>query len=311
MGSIVSFHTVINAVLCLGSIYLILDGAIGISQEDHRLEKWVPGVIAYLFYPVVTELLMNIKAQLCRNNTSRDNHKCPCDLIETSKQVLPIVFHPRYNVSFLGLEKCHPFDAQKYGRVFDGLLQKKTVDLRKQTVHRPGFPGRELLSELMSASYLFKLNYSLLICKYLEAPLFFLPEFLLRWRVLEPMQLATQGSLDAACLALKHGWAINLAGGYHHAHCECGGGFCIYPDITMIVHYARKWHGIKKVMIVDLDAHQGNGHERDLMKDDNVHIVDAYNPYIYPGDDFAKSGIKTYIPVTPHDDDESYLRVLR
>ncbi len=31
-------------------------------------------------------------------------------------------------------------------------------------------------------------------------------------------------------------------------------------------------------MIIDLDAHQGNGHERDLMDDQNVHIVDAYNP---------------------------------
>jgi histone deacetylase 11 len=56
-------------------------------------------------------------------------------------------------------------------------------------------------------------------------------------------------------MALEHGWAINLAGGYHHACTEKGGGFCIYPDITFIVHFLRKWHSIRRIMIIDLDAH--------------------------------------------------------
>lgn len=130
-------------------------------------------------------------------------------------------------------------------------------------------------------------------------------------RVLEPMQLATQGSVDAMCLALKHKWAINLAGGYHHASCDRGGGFCIYPDITFIVNYARKWHGIKRILIIDLDAHQGNGHERDMMKDKDVHIIDGYNPYIYPGDYYAEQGIKTKIEFTHLDDDVSYINKLK
>ncbi len=90
--------------------------------------------------------------------------------------------------------------------------------------------------------------------------------------------------MDAACLALKHGWGINLSGGYHHATCSDGGGFCIYPDITFICHYLRKWHNVRRFLVIDLDAHQGNGHERDLGDDPEVHIVDAYNNYIYPGD---------------------------
>jgi histone deacetylase 11 len=163
----------------------------------------------------------------------------------------------------------------------------------------------------MSLKYQFGLNYSTYICKCLEVPLFFLPEFTMRMRVLEPMQLALKGSIDAACLALKHGWAINLAGGYHHAHCQGGGGFCIYPDITFIVHYIRKWHGIKRVMIVDLDAHQGNGHETDFLNDDEVCIVDAYNPYIYPGDEEAARAIKHTIHVKPKDNDNTYLQKLR
>ena len=45
---------------------------------------------------------------------------------------------------------------------------------------------------------------------------------------------------------------------------------------------------VQKVMIVDLDAHQGNGHERDFMHDENVYIMDVYNREIYPHDGFAK-----------------------
>ena len=63
--------------------------------------------------------------------------------------------------------------------------------------------------------------------------------------------------------AIECGWAINLAGGYHHASKTRGEGFCVYADITLAAHYARKMYPdkVKKVMIVDLDAHQGNGHE--------------------------------------------------
>ena len=77
-----------------------------------------------------------------------------------------------------------------------------------------------------------------------------------------------------------------------------------------MVHFARKNHGKTKVLIIDLDAHQGNGHERDFIHDHNVHIIDAYNPYIYPGDQEAEIAIKTRITVTSYDDDESYLQKL-
>ena len=46
--------------------------------------------------------------------------------------------------------------------------------------------------------------------------------------------------------------------------------------------------GIRKVMIVDLDAHQGNGHERDFLHDNRVYILDCYNKWIYPNDKPAK-----------------------
>lgn len=144
-------------------------------------------------------------------------------------------------------------------------------------------PTRKTLLDVMSVGYLMALNYSCYITKCIEVPLFFVPAEFLRYRLLNPMMLATQGSIDGGCLALEHGWAINLSGGYHHATKTSGGGFCIYPDITFAIHNLRKWHSdrVNKVMIIDLDAHQGNGHERDFLNDPNTFIVDCFNKYIF------------------------------
>ena len=105
--------------------------------------------------------------------------------------------------------------------------------------------------------------YSIWISSAIELPLCFLFSFLLRWRVLNPMLCMTEVSVLAAICATKLGWAINIGGGFHHACSYQGGGFCVYPDITLVRHYLQTRLKIKKIMIIDLDAHQGNGHELD------------------------------------------------
>lgn len=157
------------------------------------------------------------------------------------------------------------------------------------------------------------MNYSIYISSCVEVPIFFVPSEFLRYKLLNPMQLATQGSLDSACLALLFGWGINLSGGYHHATCCKGQGFCIYSDITMIVNYTRKWfpNKVRKFLIIDLDAHQGNGYERDLMGDSDVYIIDVFNPDIYPGDQMAKEAINQEIHVNYRDNDEKYLKKVK
>jgi histone deacetylase 11 len=124
----------------------------------------------------------------------------------------------------------------------------------------PDLAPRNFLLEKMSKWYLLKLCYTIPICSYIEMPLIFLPACLLRWRVLDPMLRATEGSVLACCVAEQLGWAINLSGGFHHATTNYGGGFCVYPDITMMTHYLRTRLGKRRIMIIDLDAHQGNGH---------------------------------------------------
>ena len=63
-------------------------------------------------------------------------------------------------------------------------------------------------------------------------------------------------------------------------------------------------------MIVDLDAHQGNGHERDHLGDKDTYIMDAYNHNIYPGDVVAKNAISYDIPVHRSTTDSSYMKQL-
>ena len=158
-------------------------------------------------------------------------------------------------------------------------------------IHSPEVPTREFLQHVMSPFYLFLLNYTLQVSACIELPLIFLPGWFMRMRVLDPMMRATKGSVDAACIARHKGWAINLSGGYHHAYRSGGGGFCIYPDITFITQYMEEWYGYKRFLIIDLDAHQGNGHERDHMDKSKFFIIDAYHHGIYPADDYAKKAI--------------------
>lgn len=74
----------------------------------------------------------------------------------------------------------------------------------------------------------------------------------------------------------------------------------------------RRWYPNKvhRVMIIDLDAHQGNGHERDFINDEEIYIVDFFNPSIYPGDKYAAHSIKFAEHITSSDTDETYCRKL-
>mmetsp|Transcript_2058 Transcript_2058/g.1859 ORF Transcript_2058/g.1859 Transcript_2058/m.1859 type:complete len:192 (+) Transcript_2058:540-1115(+) len=124
------------------------------------------------------------------------------------------------------------------------------------------------------------------------------------------MLKATNGTIQSSIKSLYSGVSINLSGGYHHACGNSGGGFCIYPDISISIRILKRFFGITKVMIIDLDAHQGNGHERDFSADADVFIIDCFRPDIYPGDDEAKKAIDVELHVTPEDNDQDYLNTL-
>lgn len=145
--------------------------------------------------------------------------------------------------------------------------------------------------------YLLKLCYGYQVSRLIEVPFWWLPGWVYRWKILSPMLRAVEGSILASYLALQLGWAVNLSGGFHHASYDRGGGFCIYPDISLIVHYLQSRLGLKRFLIIDLDAHQGNGYQRDLVANEDVYIVDCYNSRIFPQDIESKDAIKRRLQI--------------
>ena len=78
--------------------------------------------------------------------------------------------------------------------------------------------------------------------------------------------IITQGTIDCALFALENGCAVNVAGGTHHAFADRGEGFCLLNDMAVASNYLLSRHLAKKILIIDLDVHQGNGTAK-LMED--------------------------------------------
>ncbi|XP_078270078.1 histone deacetylase 11 isoform X2 [Rhinoraja longicauda] len=219
----------------------------------------------------------------------------------------PIVYSPDYNITFLGLEKLHPFDAGKWGKIVNFL--KEAMMIKDETIVRAREAQEDDLLVVHSKRYLNKLKWSFIVATITEIlPVAFLPNFIIQRKVLKPFRTQTGGTIMAGKLAIERGWAINLGGGFHHCSSEQGGGFCAYADITLAIKFLfERVEGVSKAMIIDLDAHQGNGHERDFMDDNRVYILDAFNRYIYPGDGYAKRAIKWKIELEWDTEDSEYL----
>ena len=111
--------------------------------------------------------------------------------------------------------------------------------------------------------------------------------------------------------------SFNIAGGYHHAKENSAGGFCIFNDIAIAVKYLRE-KGIKKIAVVDTDAHHGDGTQEILYKDSVLKIdIHESGEYLYPGTGFENElgegegyGYMINIPLLPYTGDGEYLKVI-
>jgi len=226
-----------------------------------------------------------------------------------------IVYSPDYDIRFLGLEKLHPFDSCKYSRAWESLLATFGTRLASLQIKPEPAVTLEALRTVHTDAYLQKLKNARYVAKVLELPeLGFLPQCLLEKHVLKAMKLAVTGTVLAAHAAIAHGIAINLSGGYHHASRDRGEGFCVYSDIAIAIAMLRQSGTLQPddtVMIIDLDAHQGNGLERLFFQDQHVHIFDMYNEDIYPQDWWAKEWIDYKLPLKSGTSDRAYLDQLK
>lgn len=119
----------------------------------------------------------------------------------------------------------------------------------------------------------------------------------------------SSGATIAACrAALQYGVAANLAGGTHHAYADRGEGFCVFNDAAIAARLMQSECRVNRVVIIDLDVHQGNGTASIFKNDDSVFTLSLHGEHNYP---FRKEISDLDIALPDDTGDEVYLCALR
>ncbi len=210
-----------------------------------------------------------------------------------------------------GYENIHLFDGAKFQRAIAALADRG-VSLEGRVID-PVEVTREELELVHEPAYLDSLVEPRVIADILEVDaLAQVPIEMLDELALTPMRLAAGGTIQAVRAAFEAGVAVNLSGGYHHAKRAKGEGFCVYSDIAVAIEIARQERSLERVMVVDLDVHQGNGVESIYRADGGVEVFDMYNFQIYPtGDQEARGGIRWDHPLPGGTEGPEYVERLR
>lgn len=158
----------------------------------------------------------------------------------------PIIFHPGYDAT--SIDEGHRFPMRKYSRV----AQAATRRGAELTAPQPATRERLLLGH--TRDYVDAVLEGRLDARAQRAiGLALTPDVILRAR------LAVGGTCLAAELALRHGAAVNLAGGSHHAGPDRGAGFCVFNDVGVATNWLLATGRARRVAVIDLDVHHGDG----------------------------------------------------
>lgn len=117
----------------------------------------------------------------------------------------------------------------------------------------------------------------------------------------------TQGTIDCCHFALKFGVSMNIAGGTHHAYADRGEGFCLLNDVAIASHYLLENQIVSKILIVDLDVHQGNGTAVIFQNEPRVFTFSMHGKENYP---LKKEISDLDIALPTYCEDEQYLSLL-
>lgn len=116
-----------------------------------------------------------------------------------------------------------------------------------------------------------------------------------------------KGTIENTEYALKDGVSFNIAGGTHHAYTNRGEGFCLMNDIAVGAHHLIDKHKLTRILVVDLDVHQGNGTAEIFQKDNRVFTFSMHGEKNYP---LHKESSDLDVGVPDGIDDSAYLSLL-
>ena len=119
--------------------------------------------------------------------------------------------------------------------------------------------------------------------------------------------LATSGTVLAGRMALEHGIACNTAGGSHHAASGHGAGFCVFNDVAVAARVLLAEGSVTRILVVDLDVHQGDGTAEILHDDDRTFTFSMHAERNFPA---RKTNSDLDISLPDATGDSDYMAVL-
>lgn len=186
--------------------------------------------------------------------------------------MLKIAFSPIYKYS---LPNGHRFPMEKYELLPEQLLYEGTITT--DNFFHPSPLDEETILLTHEKEYWEKLKHQQLSRKEIRAIGFPMSEVLVK----RGTHIAN-GTVQGALYAQKYGVALNIAGGTHHSFTNRGEGFCLLNDIAIAANYLLKNDLVKKILVVDLDVHQGNGTAQIFQDDDRVFTFSMHGEKNYP-----------------------------
>lgn len=210
---------------------------------------------------------------------------------------LPIVYHPDYVAP---LPEGHRFPMPKFKRLYEMLIAESVAQVEQ--FHLPELPPQSWIESVHTPEYVEAYCTGTLDPKAQR-------RIGLPWSaaLVNRTCIAVGGTILAAKLALEKGLACNTAGGTHHAFPSYGSGFCIFNDLAIATRVLQQLGQVKKILIVDLDVHQGDGTAFIFQDDESVFTFSMHCEVNFPG---TKQKSDLDIPLPVGMDDDAYLQTL-
>jgi len=212
--------------------------------------------------------------------------------------MIKIAWHPLYAHP---LPEGHRFPMLKYELIPEQLLHEGTI--AQQNLFSPEPVSEDIILLTHEKIYWEQLRDLTLSAKDQRRI-----GFPLNAQLLERELRITQGTIDAAYFAMSNGIAFNVAGGTHHAGSNWGEGFCLLNDQAVAANYLLNKNLTKRILIIDLDVHQGNGTAEIFQKEPKVFTFSMHGDKNFP---FRKEMSSLDVPLNDGVQDEEYLSALK
>jgi acetoin utilization deacetylase AcuC-like enzyme len=217
---------------------------------------------------------------------------------EFSELMFPVAWHPLYPHP---VPEGHRFPMEKYELLPQQLLHEGT--LARSDFFRPEGLDEERILNVHEASYWEKLITGTISYREARRTGFEFSE-----QLVDRERTIMNGTLLATEYALEGGVAMNIAGGTHHAYRDRGEAFCLLNDLALAADHCLREHGLRKILIVDLDVHQGNGTASILKDEERSFTFSMHGAGNYP---MERPPSDLDVPLPDGTGDETYLKELR